>query len=165
MRKRNTTSASRATPDLGRRACVVLAGIGAAMAIASFGLESGAQDRGGSFKLVVHPDNPLSVASRTFLSDAFLRNVGKWGDGRSIMPVDLRVDAAVRERFSQRVHGRSALAVKRYWQQRIFSGSGVPPPELSSDEAVLEYVLKHRGAIGYVSAETAVGKARTLAVR
>ena len=165
MLKRNTTNSSRPGPDMGRRACVVLAGLGAAMAIVSLAFEREARGSGASFKLVVHPDNPLSSASRTFLSDAFLRNVGKWGDGRSIMPVDLRVDAAVRERFSKRVQGRSALAVKRDWQQRIFSGSGVPPPELSSDEAVLEYVLKHRGGIGYVSAETAVGKARTVAVR
>lgn len=165
MRKRNGTNASLPGPDLGRRSCVVLAGVSAALSLVTFGFEGPAHGRVEAFKLVVHPENPLASASRTFLSDAFLRNVGKWGDGRSIMPVDLRVEAKVRERFSERIHGRSALAVKRYWQQRIFSGSGVPPPELGSDQAVLEYVLKHRGGIGYVSTETPVGKARTLAVR
>jgi ABC-type phosphate transport system substrate-binding protein len=151
-------------PDRGRRACVVLAGAGAASVLLSFVLESSAQSQG-EFKLIVHPDNPLASATRRLVSDAFLRNVGKWSDGRSIMPVDLRADSKVRERFSDRVHGRSVSAVKRYWQQRIFSGSGVPPPELESEEAVIAYVLKHRGGIGYVSADAAVGKAKTLAVR
>jgi hypothetical protein len=46
---------------------------------------------------------------------------------------------------------RSVAAVRNYWQQRIFSGRGVPPPELDSDEEIVAYVLKHRGAVGYVS--------------
>ena len=37
-----------------------------------------------------------------------------------------------------------------YWQQRIFSGRDVPPPEFELDREVVEYVLKHAGAIGYV---------------
>ena len=164
MRKRDTTNPNLESTDIGRRACLSLAGAGAASALLSFAFEGGAQSRS-EFRIVVHPDNPIASAPRAFLSDAFLRNVGKWGDGRAILPVDLRVDSKVRERFSERVHGRSALAVKRYWQQRIFSGSGVPPPELVSDEVVLEYVLKHRGGLGYVSAEVDVGKARTIAVR
>lgn len=164
MRTRKQANPSDEPADRGRRACVVLAGAGAAAALLSFGSRSAGNTRA-EFKLIVHPDNPLGSAARTFVSDAFLRNVGKWDDGRSILPVDLRADSRVRERFSDRVHGRSVLAVKRYWQQRIFSGSGVPPPELDSDEAVVAYVLKHRGAIGYVSADAAIGKAKTLAVR
>lgn len=164
MRSRQQPTPNSEPIDRGRRACVVLAGAGAASAMLSFAVEGGAENRS-EFKLIVHPDNPLDSATRTFLSDAFLRNVGKWSDGRGIMPVDLRPDSRIRERFSDRVHGRSVSAVKRYWQQRIFSGSGVPPPELDSDDAVIAYVLKHRGGVGYVSAEAAVGKAKTLAVR
>lgn len=164
MRTRQQPTPNPDPVDRGRRACVLLASTAAASVILSSVLDGNAQSRS-EFKLIVHPDNPLGSATRRFVSDAFLRNVGKWGDGRGIMPVDLRADSRVRERFSDRVHGRSVTALKRYWQQRIFSGSGVPPPELESEEAVLEYVLKHRGGIGYVSAETAVGKAKTLAVR
>jgi ABC-type phosphate transport system substrate-binding protein len=164
MRTRQPPTPQPDLVDHGRRACVLLASTAAASVILAFGLDGSAQSRS-EFKLIVHPDNPLGSTTRRFVSDAFLRNVGKWGDGRGIMPADLRADAKVRERFSDRVHGRSVAAVKRYWQQRIFSGSGVPPPELESEEAMIAYVLKHRGAIGYVSAETAVGKAKTLAVR
>jgi ABC-type phosphate transport system substrate-binding protein len=164
MRTRQQPTPNADPADRGRRACLVLASAAAASAILSFVFEGRAQSRS-EFKLIVHPDNPLGSATRSFVSDAFLRNIGKWGDGRGIMPADLRADSRVRERFSDRVHGRSVAAVKRYWQQRIFSGSGVPPPELESEEAMIAYVLKHRGAIGYVSAETAVGKAKTLAVR
>jgi len=48
-------------------------------------------------------------------------------------------------------------AVRRYWQQCIFSGRSVPPPELDSDEAIVRYVAKYRGAVGYVSADAKLG--------
>ena len=49
--------------------------------------------------------------------------------------------------------------------QAIFSGRGVPPPELDSDEAVIRFVLKYPGAIGYVSAGADIGAAKPLHVR
>jgi hypothetical protein len=56
-------------------------------------------------------------------------------------------------------------AVKSYWQQVIFSGRGVPPPELESDEAVIRYVLRFPGAVGYVSGTADVRGVKVLAVR
>jgi hypothetical protein len=41
----------------------------------------------------------------------------------------------------------------------------LPPPELDSDEAVVRYVLKHRGAIGYVSASAKLERAKTVSVQ
>jgi hypothetical protein len=59
---------------------------------------------------------------------------------------------------------RSVQAVKTYWQQRIFSGRGVPPPELESDDAVVRYVENNPGALGYISGTAALGKTKVLAV-
>jgi hypothetical protein len=115
-----------------------------------------------SFKIVVHPDNAIAKVSRQVLSSLFLKQVTRWDDGEASRPVDLKSDSATRRRFSERVLNRSVAAVKNYWQQRIFSGGGVPPPELESDQAVLAYVTKHRGAVGYVSSLTDIGKARSI---
>jgi len=49
------------------------------------------------------------------------------------------------------VHQRRVQAVLHYWQQQVFSGRGHPPPVLPSDAAVIEYVARTPGAIGYVS--------------
>ncbi|HEY4102569.1 MAG TPA: hypothetical protein VGM44_01720 [Polyangiaceae bacterium] len=103
------------------------------------------------FRLIVHPDNPNTSLSRDFVTDAFLKRTTRWGDGEAIHVVDQRADAPVRRAFSEHVLGRSVAAVKSYWQQRIFSGRDLPPPELESDDAVASYVSKHRGALGYVS--------------
>jgi hypothetical protein len=117
------------------------------------------------FRVIVHPDNPASGFSRDFLTDAFLKRTTRWADGETLRPVDQRSTSAVRQRFSDSVLRRSIAAVKNYWQQRIFSGRDLPPPELDSDDAVVGYVMSHRGALGYVSGAAKLDKAKPVAVQ
>lgn len=118
-----------------------------------------------AYRVIVHPDNPSPSVTRDFLIDAFLKRTTRWNDGEAIRPVDQRADSAVRRRFSESVLQRSVAAVKSYWQQRIFSGRELPPPELDSDEAVVGYVLKHRGALGYVSGSAKLERAKVVPVQ
>jgi hypothetical protein len=53
--------------------------------------------------------------------------------------------------FTREVLGKSIAAVKAYWQQQIFSGRAVPPPEESSDDRVARFVSEHPLGVGYVS--------------
>jgi ABC-type phosphate transport system substrate-binding protein len=117
-----------------------------------------------SYRVIVHPDNPVQKVERTFLARAFLKKVTEWPDGEAIRPVDLAVESMTRQQFVEEVLKRSIGAVRNYWQQRIFSGRGLPPPELESEEKVIMYVLQHRGAVGYVSERADVGNAKVVAV-
>jgi hypothetical protein len=117
------------------------------------------------FRVIVNAENKVSGVSREFLANAFLRNVRDWDSGEGIAPVDLQPSSPVREEFSRRVLLRSIAAIRSYWQQRIFSGRGVPPPELESDAAVVRYVINNRGAVGYVSKSAELGAARAVTVR
>jgi hypothetical protein len=117
------------------------------------------------FRIVVHPKNPIAHLSKEFLSDAFLKKTTRWKDGESLQPADLRPDSSARKRFSESVLKRSVAAVRSYWAQRIFSGRGVPPPELDSDDAVVAYVLKQRGGVGYVSAGAKLGAVKVVPIQ
>jgi ABC-type phosphate transport system substrate-binding protein len=117
------------------------------------------------FVLIVNKERPEVSLERRFLSRAFLRKTTTWDDGQVIHAVDQSADSPVRQRFSADVVGRSVAAVRNYWQQLIFTGRGVPPPELESDEAVVRYVMKHPGALGYVSGAADVHTAKIVAVR
>jgi hypothetical protein len=120
-----------------------------------------------SYRVIVHPRNELTSANHRFLAEAFLKKTTRWPSGETIRPVDLAADSSVRARFSEEVLDRSIGAVKSYWQQLIFAGRDVPPPELESDEAVVRYVLRNPGAIGYVSGSAGLdmGGARVLVVK
>jgi ABC-type phosphate transport system substrate-binding protein len=114
------------------------------------------------YKLIVHPKNATRSLPRRFVAEAFLKKISEWPDGEAIAPVDLSSDSSVRRAFVEEVFERTTPAIRSYWQQMIFSGRGVPPPELESDDAVIRYVTHHRGAIGYVSARADIGDAKVV---
>ncbi len=106
--------------------------------------------QGGGYKLVVNSSNPVTSMSREELSRIFLKKSTKFSDGRGASPVDLAVSAPARESFSKSVLGKPAAAVDAYWQQQIFSGRDVPPPQ-KSEAAAISFVRSNENGIAYVS--------------
>ena len=103
-------------------------------------------------RVIVNAKNHATHLDRRFVEEAFLKKVTHWDEAQAIQPVDLGQKNAVRDRFSRDVLERDVASVRRYWAQQVFSGRGVPPPELSSDADVVKYVASHPGGIGYVAA-------------
>lgn len=81
----------------------------------------------------------------------FLKKMVKWSDGTPAAPVNQSKKSPVRDSFTTAVHGKSVAAVDSYWQQQIFSGRDVPPPEKSADAEVVAFVKANGGAVGYVT--------------
>jgi len=117
------------------------------------------------FKVIVHPELTVASTHRGALSDIFLRKALRWGDGTSAQPVDQSTQSAVREAFSQHVHGQPLAAVMKFWMRQISDGRGVPPPVKGSDAEVIAYVASKRGSVGYVAARAPIpGTVRVLQV-
>jgi ABC-type phosphate transport system substrate-binding protein len=110
--------------------------------------------RGDGFLVVVNEQNAVAALPRTVVSRFFLKKVSRWDSGAVALPVDLPPDSPVRDAFSRRVLSKSVSSIKAYWQQQIFSGRDVPPPEKADDAAVLEFVMSNPAAIAYVSSAT-----------
>ena len=104
------------------------------------------------YVVVVNTANSAASLSKSEAADLFLKKTTKWPDGRSAAPVDQAKSSAVRDAFSRAVLSRPVSAVGAYWQQMIFSGKDVPPPEKPGDAEVLAFIKANAGAIGYVSA-------------
>ena len=109
--------------------------------------------QGGDYKIVVNPSNPVTSISRDDLSRIFMKKSTKFPDGRGASPVDLPVNSSARESFSKSIHGKPASAVDAYWQQQIFSGRDIPPPQ-KSEGAALSFVRANENGITYVSSGT-----------
>lgn len=103
------------------------------------------------FVVVINAANPASELPAREVSNAFLKKATR------LVAVDLDHHSAQRESFSRAVHGRSVAAIIAYWQQQIFAGRSVPPPQRSTDADVLEFVRANPDAIGYVAAGTPLG--------
>lgn len=125
---------------------------------------AGQSGRGG-YQVIRNPDNPIEAVDRQFLEDAFLKKKTTWPDGAAIRPVDLAPASTARRQFSDDVLRRPVDAIRSYWQQRIFAGRELPPPEFGNDAEVVRFVLKERGAVGYVSNGAALNGAKPLTVK
>jgi hypothetical protein len=145
----------------------LITGLPPGLLLALAGRRAGAQPASATppYRVIVNAQNPLAWVDRRFLSQAMLKKVTHWDHGEPIRPVDLPAESPVRRRFSAEVHNRSVPAVRSYWQQIIFSGRGVPPPELESDEAVVRYVARQPGGLGYVAGNAEVRVVKVLLVR
>lgn len=109
-----------------------------------------------AFRIVVHASNGTESLPREDVARLFLKKTTAWPDGQPALPVD-QADTPVRRAFTRSVLERDVGAVRSHWQQMIFSGRAVPPPEKSSDADVLAFVRANVHAIGYVSAAGELG--------
>jgi ABC-type phosphate transport system substrate-binding protein len=151
------------TPPVNARLCLVLVFVFVFALLAAVGTRAASGADG--FRIIVNPDNPVRSLDRRFLADVYLKRSTRWPSDEAIRPVDLDPGSPIRRAFSDDVLNRSVSAIKSYWQQMVFSGRGVPPPELDSDGEVVRFVLKNRGAIGYVSGGSDLAGAKTVFVR
>ena len=123
----------------------------------------GAQDAS-SYKVIVHPSNPAAQITRLKVGEFFLKKATRWPEGLPVMPVEPSGKSQVRQRFTLEIFGKQVIAISAYWQQMIFSGKGVPPPEKSNDADVVAFVRDTPGAIGYVWSGTDVSGVKVVTV-
>ena len=72
--------------------------------------------------------------------------------GISVKPLDLPPRGSARADFYQQVLGKSAEQMKSYWARMIFTGRGMPPREVSSDQEMIMLVGSNRNFVGYLDA-------------
>jgi hypothetical protein len=124
---------------------------------------SDAQDAS-AYKVIVNASNATPPLSRLKVGEMFLKKAPRWPDGAAVMPVEQSAKTPMRQRFTLEIYGKQVIAISAYWQQMIFSGKGIPPPEKSTDADVVAYVRDTPGGIGYVWAGADTSSVRVVAV-
>lgn len=93
--------------------------------------------------LVAHPDVKLSL---TQVRDLYLGDVLP-DAGAVLVAVD---NAAAQNEFLRRVVKLERNQYEKLWERRAFRDGASPPLRLGGDAAVLAFVRKTPGAVGYV---------------
>ncbi len=120
---------------------------------------------GRGFQVIVHPSNPAASVTRGELADVYLKKQTAWPDGSAIEPVEPPEASLTRTYFlSDVMNGRSALALRAFWQKKASSGRSPPVGKASEDE-VVAFVKSTPGAIGYVAPGTAVVGVKVVEVK
>jgi len=143
----------RASPRLARFGCIAL--------LVGWPSIGRAQD---GFRVIVHSTNPVTTLRAAAVSKLFLHKQTKWPNGQPVQPVDQNESSPIRRKFSAAIHGMDLPSVQSFWQEVVFSGRGEPPPERTSDAAVIAYVRANPNAVGYIGETTLADSVKVITV-
>ena len=104
--------------------------------------------------IVVHPDNPLSTATKEEVSKLFLAKTKMFANGKQINLVDLEEGDEIRDKFYQAVTDKTPSQVKAYWSRLIFTGKGQPPRVVLDSDEVVSAVAADANTIGYLDSDS-----------
>ena len=114
------------------------------------------------FVVIANHSVPATKLTADELSSIYLLRTSNWQDGTRIIPVNREAGSNALTIFSIRVLGQPQAALDAHWNRMNFKGI-TPPLIQESDKAVLDFVQRVPGAIGYVSSSTELKDVRVLA--
>lgn len=112
-------------------------------------------------KVIANSSVQATSISARDLKSVYLEEKSSLAGSGHVEPVLAKAGPA-HEAFLKRVLGRTDSDLQMYYRSLVFTGRGSMPKTLDSDEAVVAYVARTRGAIGYVSLGANADGVRTL---
>lgn len=117
----------------------------------------------GNLRIIANPSVKAEAVSDSEIKSVFLEERNSLRDGTHVEPV-LSKGGPAHAMFLKDYLGQNDDTLKNYYRALVFTGKGSMPKILRSDEEVVAYVAKTRGAIGYVSSTATLDGVKTLAV-
>lgn len=99
--------------------------------------------------VIVNSANPDATITKKIAKKIFMGKMTSTGSAE-VIPVDQDEGSAIRDEFYKKAANKKPGKMKSYWSKMIFSGKAVPPEVVGGDAAVIEWVAKHKDAIGYL---------------
>ncbi len=114
--------------------------------------------------VLVNAANPLGNISQKEATDLFMGRTRVYPDGSAVVTLDLPRDSTVRAAFYESLTGLTQAQINSYWARLMFTGRTMPPQTMSSEQAMLEYLHRHPGAIGYLGRDPGDRQLRTILI-
>jgi hypothetical protein len=116
----------------------------------------------GSTEVIVSGDRSGMAIDRDMLRAIFTTRLRQWPDGAQIHIYVMPDDSAVHDRFCREQLGMYPYVLRELWDRLLFTGTGLTPTVVRSEEEMRARVRGTPGAIGYVSSpdRTSVSRAQ-----
>ena len=108
------------------------------------------QDRLLAAEVIVSPSLQSIALDRSLLRAVFTMRVREWPDGSPIRVFVLPDDNPLSDMFYRERLGMYSYVLRRAWDRMVFTGTGLAPTVVESEEEMRERVRSTPGAIGYV---------------
>ncbi|CAM2822249.1 substrate-binding domain-containing protein [Rariglobus hedericola] len=113
---------------------------------------------------IVNPQGADASLSADDLKAVLLGNKTKW-DGGGLIKLAVLTAGPAHDSVMQTYAQRSADQFEKYWKKLVFTGKGFMPMQAADEAAMIEYVAKTPGALGYVSASAVTDRVKVLSIK
>lgn len=117
----------------------------------------------GEEALVVNPSVTAKSLTDDALKDIYLGKTSIWDDGTKIVVVVLK-DGPSNDALMRRLN-KSPQQFLSSWKKLVFTGKGAMPEIVTTDQALVDYVAKTPGAIGFIDKEKLQDGVKALTVQ
>jgi ABC-type phosphate transport system substrate-binding protein len=113
---------------------------------------------------IVNPQGADASMTPDSLKAVLLGNKTKWEAG-GLIKLAVLTTGPLHARVIQDHTQRSADQFDKYWKKLVFTGKGFMPMQAADEAALVDYVAKTPGALGYVSASAVTDRVKVLPLK
>jgi ABC-type phosphate transport system substrate-binding protein len=110
-----------------------------------------------SVEIIVNPALERVPLNRSLLRAIFTMQLRAWPSGPPVRVFVLPDNNPLSDRFYREQLGIYSYMLRAAWDRMVFTGTGLAPTVVQSEQEMRERVLSTPGAIGYVSKAAAAG--------
>ena len=110
--------------------------------------------------IIVNESVPKARYSRADARAIFTMHLRRWPNGESIKVFTLADDEPAHKDFVKNNLDMFPHQLRRAWDRMTYSGTGVAPIELDSEQEMIEKILHTPNAIGYIKHKPKNAKVR-----
>ena len=99
--------------------------------------------------IIVHPSNTAEISEKS-IENLFLGKSRTFSNGSSAILLTLDVKSKLMNEFCEKFLDKTNNQFRSYWARLMFSGAGVAPKTIDSEEEMLELVAANPNVIGFV---------------
>jgi len=120
----------------------------------------------GELAIIINAKNPANGLTALEIKQLYLKNNTHWGYGKKVRPSGYNYEADIATDFYKEVLSMSDTEVERHWIEVQYGKALKPPVQLDDAAAMMKFVGKFKGAIGFVDPSEVAGnpKVKTLLV-
>ena len=105
----------------------------------------------GDYVLITDNSNPVTTISAKDVKNIYLGKKSVWSDGSHIT-VFTQTTSGINKDFMKEMARKTPQQYSTYWKKSLFTGTGLPPKDYPSDDAIKAAVAAKPGSIGYIQA-------------
>jgi ABC-type phosphate transport system substrate-binding protein len=113
---------------------------------------------------IVNPQGADAELSSDSLKSVLIGNKTKW-DGGGLIKLAVLTSGPVHDKVIQDNTQRSADQFDKYWKKLVFTGKGFMPMQAADEAALVDYVAKTPGALGYVSSGAVTDRVKVIPIK